>query len=95
MAQAQLEEQPYDIILAGAFGVGKSTVFRQLSSEVHSEHLYSSCPGGAGTSTTSLCSRHLDRWTHSALVLEDTIKVWGWISSHQGYKKDVYGCSVM
>ena len=79
--------QPYDIILAGAFGVGKSTLFKQLSSEVHADHLYTTTTTtgtAAGTRdnrgqlqprTTTASSQHLDKWTHSALVLGDSVKV--------------------
>lgn len=71
------DDQPYNIILAGAFGVGKSSAFRQLSGEVHADHVYTTLrdgeeprePGAASS------SKRLDRWSHSALVQGDNINV--------------------
>ncbi len=74
------DDQPYNIILAGAFGVGKSSLFRQLSREVHGDHVYTTITTTRGQQlqpgeTTTSSPQHLDKWTHSALVLGDTVKV--------------------
>ena len=74
------DEQPYNIILAGAFGVGKSSAFRQLSSEVHADHIYSTLKASADSEEprepgAAASSKHLDRWSHSALVQGDNINV--------------------
>lgn len=80
MAWSDADDQPYNVILAGAFGVGKSSLFRQLSCEVHADHLYTSITPDRGQqqlqgTRTTATYKHLDKWTHSALVLGDTIKV--------------------
>lgn len=79
------DKQPYNIILAGAFGVGKSSLFRQLSTEVDGDYLYTTLPAtvnlkqqtrpAATATTVPSSSRYLDKWTHSALVLGDTVQV--------------------
>ena len=66
------DHQPYNIILAGAYGVGKTSAFRQLSGEVHADHVYTTLGRSAGCQESS---KHLDRWSHSALVQGDNINV--------------------
>lgn len=61
------EDQPYNIILAGPFHVGKSTIFNKLSSDVHADFQY----------TTINCAQRVkfDKWSHTALVDGSKIKV--------------------
>lgn len=65
--------QPYNIILAGSFGVGKSSLFNMLSGEVHADYQFSSVTGKQDASRSP--SQHFGKWCHTALVNGDTVKV--------------------
>jgi Ni2+-binding GTPase involved in maturation of urease and hydrogenase len=65
-------DQPYNVILAGPYGVGKSSLFQKLSGEVHADYQYSTV-AIRDASDLQFC-----RWTHEALVSGDTVKVSDW-----------------
>lgn len=65
--------QPYNIILAGSFGVGKSSLFDKLSGEVHADYQFSSMAGKQDASRNP--GQHFGKWTHSAMVNGDAVKV--------------------
>ena len=62
-------DQPYNIILAGPYSVGKTTIFNKLSKEVHIDYQYES------VSTIARTSQQLGKWTHTALVDGNQVKV--------------------
>lgn len=66
--------QPYNLVLIGSFGVGKSCLFQKLSCEVHADYHYSTLQD---TGAVPEGSRQLlfDKWTHSALVNGEEVKV--------------------
>ena len=66
-------DQPYNIILAGAYGVGKTGLFKKLSGEVHSDYQYRTVPSARDASRTT--GQQFGHWTHTALVDGDTVKV--------------------
>ena len=68
-------DQPYNIILAGSFKVGKTSLFKKLSSGVHGDYHFST------VSCNSNGSQNFGKWTHTAQVNGDTVKV----SSHVMY----------
>lgn len=61
--------QPYNIILTGSFGVGKSSLFHRLSGEVHSDFHCESLRGATSSKAK------FDQWTHAAKVNGETVKV--------------------
>lgn len=65
-------DQPYNIILAGSFGVGKSSLFEKLSGEVHADYQFSTVTARDASRSTG---QDLGRWTHTALANGDTVKV--------------------
>ena len=65
--------QPYNVIMAGSFGVGKSSLFSRLSGEVHSDYQFS--PLQDCSYSYSLQTGHYDKWTHRALVNGEQVKV--------------------
>lgn len=56
--------QPYNVILAGSYGVGKSTLFRHLSREEEE--------GGVGKSC-----RAWDKWSHAMTVGKEQVQAGG------------------
>lgn len=66
-------DQPYNIVLAGRYGVGKSSLFRKLSGEVHADYQYRAVPTARNSSRTT--GQQFGQWTHTALVDGDTVKV--------------------
>lgn len=65
--------QPYNVILAGSFGVGKSSLFNKLSGEVHADYHFNSVAVSKDTCRSP--SQQFGKWTHTALVNGDTVKV--------------------
>ena len=63
--------QPYSLILTGSFGVGKTSLFRKLSGEVHAHYHFNNLQD----QTRSKASHRFDKWTHTALVNGEQIKV--------------------
>ena len=60
--------QPYNIILTGSFGVGKTSLFSKLSGEAHEDYQFVSVP-------VATSAQHVSKWTHTAAVNGDTVKV--------------------
>lgn len=58
---------PYNIILAGKYGVGKSTIFRYLSQERSTEGM---TPGAIQKSV-----RSWDKWEHVMTIGKDEVQV--------------------
>ncbi len=63
-------DQPYNIILAGSFGVGKTSLFNKLSGEAHANYQFIS-----SVSNSDAALQHFGKWTHTAVVNGDTVKV--------------------
>lgn len=63
--------QPYNIILTGSFGVGKTSLFNKLSGEAHGDYQFTSVP----VKSTATSAQHVCKWTHTAAVNGDTVKV--------------------
>ncbi len=55
-------DQPYNIILAGSYGVGKTSIFNKLSTGVNSDIQY-----GTNHSTPTTC-QCFGKWIHTATV---------------------------
>ena len=65
-------DQPYNIIFAGNFKVGKTSLFKKLSSGVHGDYQFSTV--GCNSSKAN-GSQNFGKWTHTARVNGDTVKV--------------------
>lgn len=63
----KMAAHPYNIILAGKYGVGKSTIFRYLSQEQGKE---GKAPGAIQRSV-----RSWDKWEHVMSVGKDEVQV--------------------
>lgn len=64
---ARAADQPYNVILAGSFGVGKSSLFQKLSGEVNADYQFTTVAAGKAA--------NFGKWTHTALVKGETVKV--------------------
>jgi len=73
--------QPYNIVLAGQFEVGKTTIFEHLRNNLLQQEghmspmadILSSTPGGKSFSTSVTSSRKWEKWKHKITCRDGAI----------------------